>query len=84
MNMNQFTPVPNQRYIEYNLYAVSNHYGSMEGGHYTAYCKNNAYGKWYKFDDHEVSEISNNEVRTGAAYILFYAAVEYNILGSNS
>jgi ubiquitin carboxyl-terminal hydrolase 8 len=23
----------------YNLYAVSNHYGSMESGHYTAFCK---------------------------------------------
>ncbi|KAH9642619.1 hypothetical protein HF086_011212 [Spodoptera exigua] len=29
----------------YNLYAVSNHYGSMEGGHYTAYCKSSVYGK---------------------------------------
>lgn len=24
----------------YSLYAVSNHYGSMESGHYTAFCKN--------------------------------------------
>ena len=23
----------------YSLYAMSNHYGTMEGGHYTAYCK---------------------------------------------
>lgn len=23
----------------YNLYAMSNHYGTMDGGHYTAYCK---------------------------------------------
>lgn len=23
----------------YNLYAVSNHYGTMTGGHYTAFCK---------------------------------------------
>jgi ubiquitin C-terminal hydrolase len=22
----------------YDLYAVSNHYGSLNGGHYTAYC----------------------------------------------
>lgn len=26
-----------KQYI-YDLYAVSNHYGSMNGGHYTAYC----------------------------------------------
>jgi len=24
----------------YDLYAVSNHYGSLNGGHYTAMCKN--------------------------------------------
>lgn len=24
----------------YNLYAVSNHYGTMNRGHYTAFCKN--------------------------------------------
>ncbi|CAG9568411.1 unnamed protein product [Danaus chrysippus] len=58
----------------YNLYAVSNHYGTMEGGHYTAYCKSSVYGKWYKFDDHLVSEMSSGEVRSSAAYILFYSA----------
>jgi len=24
----------------YDMYAISNHYGSMEGGHYTAFCRN--------------------------------------------
>ncbi|CAK1594200.1 unnamed protein product [Parnassius mnemosyne] len=58
----------------YNLYAVSNHYGSMEGGHYTAYCKSSVYGKWYKFDDHVVTEIPATEVKSSAAYILFYTS----------
>ncbi|XP_046972302.1 ubiquitin carboxyl-terminal hydrolase 8 isoform X1 [Vanessa cardui] len=58
----------------YNLYAVSNHYGSMEGGHYTAYCKSSVYGKWYKYDDHLVTEIPASEVRSSAAYILFYTS----------
>lgn len=84
MNMRLFTPVPDQRHLTYNLYGVSNHYGTMEGGHYTAYCKNTAYNKWYKFDDHEVSEISSSDVSSGAAYILFYAAVEYKVPGSKS
>ncbi|XP_022815335.1 ubiquitin carboxyl-terminal hydrolase 8 isoform X3 [Spodoptera litura] len=57
----------------YNLYAVSNHYGSMEGGHYTAYCKSSVYGKWYKYDDHVVTEIPSSEVKSSAAYILFYS-----------
>ncbi|XP_068619451.1 ubiquitin carboxyl-terminal hydrolase 8 [Battus philenor] len=58
----------------YNLYAVSNHYGSMEGGHYTAYCKSSVYGKWYKYDDHVVTEIPASEVKSSAAYILFYTS----------
>jgi ubiquitin carboxyl-terminal hydrolase 8 len=84
MDVHNFTPVQDQRYLTYNLYSVSNHYGTMEGGHYTAYCKNTAYSKWYKFDDHEVSEISSSDVSSGAAYILFYAAVEYKVPGSKS
>jgi hypothetical protein len=35
----------------YDLYAVSNHYGSLGGGHYTAYALNKSTDKWYKFDD---------------------------------
>lgn len=82
MDMCNFTPV-RQQYRTYNLYGVSNHYGTMEGGHYTAYCKNRVYNnKWFKFDDHEVSEISSSDVSSGNAYILFYAAVEYKVPGS--
>lgn len=29
----------------YSLYAVSNHYGSTQCGHYTAACKSSVYGK---------------------------------------
>jgi ubiquitin carboxyl-terminal hydrolase 8 len=77
LDMQHLSLVPDQRYVDYKLYGVSNHYGSMEGGHYTAYCKNERYNKWYKFDDHEVSEMSTNDVCSGAAYILFYTSVDY-------
>ena len=40
------------RRVLYDLYAISNHYGSLNGGHYTAFCKNPIAGKWYEFDDH--------------------------------
>ena len=30
---------------------VSNHFGSLEGGHYTAYCNSNVQRRWHKFDD---------------------------------
>lgn len=29
----------------YNLYGLSNHYGTMGGGHYTAFCKSAALNK---------------------------------------
>ncbi|XP_017849882.1 ubiquitin carboxyl-terminal hydrolase 8 isoform X2 [Drosophila busckii] len=56
----------------YQLYAVSNHYGTMEGGHYTAFCKSANYGRWFKFDDQIVSHLDTSNVVSSAAYILFY------------
>jgi ubiquitin carboxyl-terminal hydrolase 4/11/15 len=41
----------------YDLYAVSNHYGSMSGGHYTAFGYNPIYKKWYEFDDDSVKTV---------------------------
>lgn len=56
----------------YDLYAVCNHHGTMQGGHYTAYCKNSVDGQWYCFDDSEVQQLSESEVCKQTAYILFY------------
>mmetsp|Transcript_39815 Transcript_39815/g.64580 ORF Transcript_39815/g.64580 Transcript_39815/m.64580 type:complete len:894 (-) Transcript_39815:121-2802(-) len=56
----------------YDLFAVSNHYGGLGGGHYTAFCQNKDDGKWYKFDDSHVSEIQESAVQSTAAYVLFY------------
>lgn len=56
----------------YDLYAVSNHYGSMGGGHYTAFAKNPVYQKWFEFDDDYVKQVSEGAVNTKAAYVLFY------------
>jgi len=56
----------------YDLYAVSNHYGSLGGGHYTAYALNKSTNKWYKFDDSYVSEIDESQVVSSSAYVLFY------------
>ncbi|XP_009585299.1 PREDICTED: ubiquitin carboxyl-terminal hydrolase 31 [Fulmarus glacialis] len=56
----------------YDLYAVCNHHGTMQGGHYTAYCKNSVDGQWYCFDDSDVQQLPENEVCKHTAYILFY------------
>lgn len=34
------------KYRRYQLYGVSNHYGSMESGHYTAFCRNMIHQKY--------------------------------------
>ena len=43
--------VSTTRYSHFNLYAVSNHYGTMGRGHYTAYCKSDITRGWHKYDD---------------------------------
>jgi len=58
--------------IVYDLFAISNHYGNMGFGHYTAYAKNYIKNQWYDFDDSSVSPISEDQLITGAAYNLFY------------
>jgi ubiquitin carboxyl-terminal hydrolase 4/11/15 len=60
----------------YDCYAVSNHYGGLGFGHYTAYAKNPLTERWYEFDDSRVSAIAPHavasQVRSKAAYNLFY------------
>ncbi|KAJ3601539.1 hypothetical protein NHX12_032507 [Muraenolepis orangiensis] len=56
----------------YDLYAVCNHHGNMQGGHYTAHCKNSIDGQWYCFDDSEVQPMADDDVCHQSAYILFY------------
>lgn len=75
LDLAQYVIGPKQNLKRYNLYGVSNHYGGLDGGHYTAYCKNSIKQRWYKFDDHEVSEISTSSVKSSAAYILFYSSL---------
>ena len=43
--------------LVYELYAVLVHSGSAIGGHYYAYNKSFEDGKWYNYNDSNVSEI---------------------------
>ncbi|XP_078393582.1 ubiquitin carboxyl-terminal hydrolase 21 isoform X2 [Cetorhinus maximus] len=54
----------------YDLYAVCNHTGTVNGGHYTAYCKSG--GKWHVYNDSRVSLMQENQVVSTEAYVLFY------------
>ncbi|KAG0241154.1 hypothetical protein BGW41_006260, partial [Actinomortierella wolfii] len=60
---------PNPSYI-YNLFAVINHQGKMDTGHYTAYAKHR--GEWFSLDDHKVTMASQREALSSKAYMLFY------------
>ncbi|WOL15310.1 ubiquitin carboxyl-terminal hydrolase 8-like isoform X1 [Canna indica] len=64
--------MPKQITNKYRLYAVSNHYGNMGGGHYTAYVYHERENRWYDFDDRSVIPISEESIKTSAAYVLFY------------
>ena len=57
----------------YELYGVCNHHGQdLQGGHYPAYCRNPTDGHWYFFDDVNTRRISESDIVTKDAYILFY------------
>ncbi|KAL3786551.1 hypothetical protein HJC23_006801 [Cyclotella cryptica] len=56
----------------YDCYAVSNHFGGLGGGHYTAYARGDD-GSWSNFDDSRVTPgVSESEVVSSAAYCLYY------------
>ncbi|XP_018432214.1 PREDICTED: ubiquitin carboxyl-terminal hydrolase 8 [Nanorana parkeri] len=78
LDLSQYVIGP-KTFKKYSLFGVSNHYGGLDGGHYTAYCKNALKQKWYKFDDHEVADISVSSVKTSAAYILFYTSLDFRV-----
>ena len=58
--------------VLYDLYGVVNHFGSLNGGHYTATCKNNDSGRWFYHNDSSVSAAGDHQVISEAAYMLFY------------
>jgi len=56
----------------YDCYAVSNHFGSCGGGHYTAYILGED-GSWCYYDDSSVQENQDaSKVVSEAAYVLYY------------
>lgn len=55
----------------YDLYGVTNHFGSLNGGHYTANCRNPD-GSWYNFNDSQVSGCGDKGLCASSAYLLFY------------
>lgn len=54
----------------YDLYAVINHIGSIDSGHYTSYVRSR--GEWFLADDACVTVCSEEEACNANAYMVFY------------
>ena len=60
--------------VDYNLYAGVVHEGDESwAGHYVSYVRNN--NKWYKCDDHIISDTTLEQVLNTPAYILLYQKI---------
>ena len=62
----------------YDLCAISNHHGTMYGGHYTSYCKPPQGDVWYQCDVKTVTRL-RTPIKTSTAYLLFCDSVHADI-----
>ncbi|KAK9543009.1 hypothetical protein VZT92_000823 [Zoarces viviparus] len=63
----------NTLYSSYRLYAIVNHTGHLNMGHYTALCHNALTRSWHCFDDSAVREVRDSLVQSPNAYVLLYS-----------
>ncbi|PIO70754.1 ubiquitinyl hydrolase 1 [Teladorsagia circumcincta] len=61
-----------EKAMPYRLYAVTNHCGRLNSGHYTALVCHGTTGEWLRFDDESVSTSSASGINTSEAYMLYY------------
>ncbi|EEC05782.1 ubiquitin-specific protease, putative [Ixodes scapularis] len=69
---------------KYCLFAVVNHSGTIETGHYTAYIRQHR-DRWFKCDDHLITRASLQDVLDSEGYLLFYhkQILEYEAQGGS-
>lgn len=57
----------------YECYGVSNHSGTLHGGHYTATCRHPYdHNNWHVYNDRCVSGTNADHVVSAEAYLLFF------------
>eukprot|EP01022_Parablepharisma_sp_SALTPOND_P018216 TRINITY_DN2966_c0_g1_i2.p1 TRINITY_DN2966_c0_g1~~TRINITY_DN2966_c0_g1_i2.p1 ORF type:complete len:892 (-),score=72.49 TRINITY_DN2966_c0_g1_i2:92-2767(-) len=61
---------------KYSLYAVCNHQGKLNAGHYYAFVKDSNDGKWSCYNDSNVTGIDESAIFSEHAYVLFYKSCE--------
>jgi len=72
LDLTSFVKSKQEKPVLYDLFAISNHFGGLGGGHYTCQAKNSITNKWYNFDDSSVSETNIDSTKNSQAYLLFY------------
>ena len=56
----------------YSLQSFAIHEGSLNGGHYYAICKNYLNNKWYQYNDTNVSELLDKQIKKYSPYLFIY------------
>lgn len=67
----------------YSLFAVVNHLGSLDAGHYTAYVRQMK-GSWFKCDDHMITRASLREVLESEGLVFIFIHSENPSNGSTA
>jgi ubiquitin carboxyl-terminal hydrolase 22/27/51 len=55
----------------YTLFAVINHTGNIEAGHYTSFIRQHR-DRWFRCNDHQIASARLNDVLDSEGYLLFY------------
>ncbi|XP_069812709.1 ubiquitin carboxyl-terminal hydrolase 50 [Dendropsophus ebraccatus] len=78
LDLTPFLPTFYVKHQKYRLYAIVNHFGELDYGHYTAFCLHPGTKKWNAFDDIRYFQLTESEVKTSSAYILFYTSLAFS------
>lgn len=71
LNLSNYCLSNDNEKAKYTLFAIGNHEGNYNFGHYFADCKNSQH-QWHRFNDSHVSSINPKELCGQKAYVLFY------------
>jgi len=67
-NKDIFLTEPDNKYV---LFAVINHIGTLDAGHYTSYIRQHS-NLWFHCNDHQILPASIQQVLDSEGYLLFY------------
>jgi ubiquitin C-terminal hydrolase len=62
----------NKYSMKYTLKSIIQHYGSDNGGHKVAICRNFSNNKWYYFSDSTVYELDESKIFSYTSHLFFY------------